>query len=270
MSRWLLIACVLAAPASASELEDARDNFETVVRTHVASKSTDGFWVFKRAGGKYMRLQLLGAERGTVHRVQAGRWRGIVDFKDAVTKKTFFADVTVDTASELWDVKALNWLSLKDAASGRAAAEKAAKAGSAPRRPGPFGLLPEVNLTSLDGRETYMPDCATPKCLTVIVAPWCPHCRTVTGVLAAMRDWLPKHGVDMRIVVGDDSEESVRDYAKSFGPATLVDPSSIFKIAGGVPAFLVSTNGGAVIRKENGALEDEKDPVEYAKSLGLP
>lgn len=270
MPRWLMIACLLSAPAAASDIEDARDNFETVVRTYVATKSTDGLWVFKRPGGTYMRMRLRGAERGTVHRVQGGRWRGVVEFREDATKKTYFADVTVDTASELWDVKALSWMSLKDAASARAAGEKAAKAGSAPRAPGPAGLLPEVNLTSLNGRETYMPDCPTAKCLTVVVSPWCPHCRAVAGVLGGMRAWLPKHGVEMRIVVGDDSEEAVRDYAKAFGPSTLVDPSSLFKIPGGVPAFLVSTNGGAVLRKESGAWEDEKDPAEYAKALGLP
>jgi thiol-disulfide isomerase/thioredoxin len=269
MFPWLLIACVLARPASASELEDAQDNFETVVRSHVAAKSKDGVWILKRAGGKAFRLTMTGVERATVHRVPPGRWSGIADFEDAGTKKAYFAEVTADLTSELWEVKDVHWLDRKEAAAARVAGADAAQSASSQRRPGPFGLMPELKLTALDGRETYLPDCGKPKCLTVVVAPWCPHCRAAAGVIAALRDWLPDHDVGMRIIVSRDTDDAVRDYAESFGPATLTDPSALFQ-AGGVPAFIVSTDGGAILKKVNGAWEDEKDPAKYASMLDLP
>jgi thiol-disulfide isomerase/thioredoxin len=269
MSRWLLIACVLALPASASELEDAQDNFETVVRTHVAGKSAHGVWVMKSSRGKLLHLTMTGVERGTVHRVPPGLWAGIADFKDAGAKKTYYAEFTADMTAELWDVKRVRWLDRNEALDARAAGADAAQSAAAQRRPGPFGLLPEVKLTALDGSETYLPDCGKPKCLTVVVAPWCPHCRAVADVIVSLRDWLPRHDVGVRIIVSHDTDESVRDYAKAFGPAALIDPSVIFP-AGGVPAFIVSTDGGAIIKKVNGAWEDEKDPAKYASMLDLP
>jgi hypothetical protein len=61
----------------------------------------------------------------------------------------------------------------------------------------------------------------------------------------------------------------VREYAKSFGPGTMLDADGVFE-PGGVPAFFVSTDGGAVLKKQNGAWEDEKDPARFASHLGLP
>jgi thiol-disulfide isomerase/thioredoxin len=268
MRNLLLAALLLGGPAAATELEDAQDNFETVLRTYVGTKSSGDYWILKKSGAKPMRLKLKSLERPTVRRAPGGRWRGLADFEEASSKKVYFADVTVDTASDLWDVKSLHWLTLEEAGRSRADAAKTGAA-TAERKPGPGGLLPEMSLASLDGHETFLPECGKPKCLTVVVAPWCPHCRAVADVLLALQDWLPAHDVGMRMVVSHDSEENVRNYAKAYGPSTLTDPEANFSV-GGVPAFIVSTNGGAILSKQSGAWEDVKDPAVFAQRLGLP
>jgi thiol-disulfide isomerase/thioredoxin len=269
--RYLLMAALLAAfavAARAAELEDAQDNFETVVRTYVGTKSTGDYWI-SHLKGKVLKLQLTGIERTTIHRSTGGRWRGIADFQDALTKKKFSADITADFSTDLWDVKEFRWLSRRELADERIVAVEAAKTKSGPRKPGPQGLLPELSLPSLDGKEAFLPECAKSKCLTVVVAPWCPHCRKTTQVLNLLRDYLPAHDVGMRVIVAADSEEKVRDYAKSFGPGALLDPGSSFRVPG-FPCYIVSTEGGAILTKDGGAPEDEKDPALFASALGLP
>ena len=252
--------------ARAAEIEGARDNFETVVRTYVASKSTDDYWVFKRRQAT-LRLTLSGIERDTVHPESGGRWRGLADFRDAGTKKKYFADITADLSSDRWNVKDFRWLSPKEAGDARVPNTKASTTSSASRNPGPKGLLPELTLTSLGGNETFLPDCAMPKCLTVVVAPWCPHCRKMTEVLVALNNYLPEHDVGMRVIVAADSEEKVRDYAESYGQATLLDPESTFHVRG-VPQFIISTEGGAILNETNGGPENEKDPGRFATAIG--
>ncbi|HXS99307.1 MAG TPA: redoxin family protein [Elusimicrobiota bacterium] len=269
--RHFLLAFLLAAPLSAARatsLEDAQDNFETAVRTYVGTKSKGGYWI-SHLHGKVLRLAMTGIESDTVHRSAGGRWRGIVDFQDAGTKRKFSADVSADLSTDLWDVKEFHWLSAKELADARLVAMEGAKASGKPRVPGPGGLLPEVTLPALDGKEAFLPDCTQSKCLTVVVAPWCPHCRAETGVLNALQDYLPAHDVGMRVIVAAADEDKVNDFAKSFGPHTLVDPSSQFHVPG-FPCFIISEPGGAIQKQTGSSPEGETDPALFASALGLP
>ena len=105
--------------------------------------------------------------------------------------------------------------------------------------------------------------------MTVYLTPWCPHCRAASANLLRLRDFLKKSGVSTRIVIGDDSESAVRDYAATFGPGTLLDPDSRWK-QGGVPHLYVSRDGGEILKEMAGAYEDPIDPADFARRLGLP
>jgi len=269
--RQLLLALLVAAAAPsarATPLEDTQENFETAVRTYVGTKSQGGYYI-SHLHGKILKLQMTGIEADTVHRSSGGRWRGLVDFSDAQSKKKFFADVTADLSTDLWDVKEFHWLSGREAKDARAVAIEGAKTSGRPRVPGPAGLLPELTLPALDGKEAFLPDCAKAKCLTVVVAPWCPHCRTSTGVLVALEDYLPAHDVGMRVIVSASDEDKVHDYAKLFGPHTLVDPGAAFRVPG-FPCYIISTKDGAILKQDGSAPENEKDPALFASALGLP
>jgi hypothetical protein len=278
MRGLLLTALLLSSAAGASELEDAQDNLETVARNYVAQKSTGDYWVFRRAHGKTLKLTFTKIERVTVHRAGGGLWRGVADFRDAKTKQAYYAEVTADFSSSSWEVKKLRWLTKRELADARvpedddspAASSTAASApAKAARVPGPQGLLPEVTLTSVSGGDTFLPDCPKAKCLTVVVAPWCPHCRNSTDVLKSLQDYLPAHDVGMRVIVTADTEENVRDYAETFGPNALMDVEKSFRVPG-FPCYIVSTAGGGIISQGGRAPESEKDPARFASALGLP
>ena len=270
MRQFLLSALILASTAAAvgaADLDDTRDNFETAVRTYVGGKSKGGYWV-SHMHGKVIKLALTGIERDTVRRA-SGRWRGLVDFEDTASKKKFSADVIADLSTDLYDVKSFHWLSARELAEARPAALASAKVATQARTPGPAGLLPELTMHTLAGKEAFLPECAKAKCLTVVLAPWCPHCRKSTDVLIALQDYLPAHDVDMRVIVAADSNMKVREYAKKFGPETIVDAGSKFKV-GGFPDYIVSTEGGAILSEGGNGPEDEKDPATFASAIGLP
>jgi thiol-disulfide isomerase/thioredoxin len=97
--------------------------------------------------------------------------------------------------------------------------------------------------------------CRTAKCLTVYVAPWCPHCRAATPMILALRDYLKTRGVETRVIVGLDNMDAVRAYAQAFGQDTFLDAEGRIGPSGGVPAFFVSDASGRVLYQQNGAPE---------------
>lgn len=103
--------------------------------------------------------------------------------------------------------------------------------------------------------------CAGPKCLTVYVAPWCGVCRASTDFINAVTAYLNKHGVTARVVVGKDSPEAVAEYARSFGPGTLLDPEGRVPLAGGVPQFIVTAGDGTVIKRQPGVPRIVRPPI---------
>ena len=129
--------------------------------------------------------------------------------------------------------------------------------------------LPDIALPSLAASETRVNACPTAKCLTVFVAPWCGYCRAATPAILGLRDFLKGHGVTTRIIVGLDRPESVRAYARDFGPDTLVDTRQAW-VLGGVPHFFVSDASGRIVKEVAGVPMGVRDVEEFAGYFGLP
>lgn len=121
--------------------------------------------------------------------------------------------------------------------------------------------LPDLKLPTLEGRSAApLSSCATAKCLTIYVAPWCGYCRQATPLILETRRYLDARGVETRVIVGLDHPEPVQNYARLFGPATLLDINGSFSVSG-VPHFYVSDASGKIL-KELGGLPMGADNAE--------
>ena len=130
--------------------------------------------------------------------------------------------------------------------------------------------LPDIQLSSLSQEKApSLASCPTAKCLTVYLAPWCGYCRAVTPQLVKLKPFLKDGGISMRVIVGMDKLESVREYAEVFGPDTLLDPHKRMSV-NGVPHFYVSNAAGAIIKEVAGAPTGVSDIGEFASVFGLP
>ena len=104
--------------------------------------------------------------------------------------------------------------------------------------------------------------CPTPKCLIIYVAPGCKICRVSTAFLSAFDKYLLSRDVEARVVVGRGSAKAVEEYARAFGPDTLLDLRVKVPLRGGVPNFIVSDSSGAVLRTLPGVPEIYTPPFE--------
>lgn len=136
---------------------------------------------------------------------------------------------------------------------------------------GPAGAsLPDLTLPRLDGASaSSLASCATPKCLTIVVAPWCGYCRMGTPMFIRVKEFLRLKGVETRIVVSMADETDVRDYAREFGPDTLLDPANKAAVSGGVPHLFVSDKTGAILKEVPG-LPQVQTAADFAGYLDLP
>lgn len=132
--------------------------------------------------------------------------------------------------------------------------------------------LPEGPLPVLSGGEKVsLAHCATEKCLTVYVAPWCGYCRASTPAVIALREHLRARDITTRVVVGLDQEARLRDYAAAFGPETVIDAAGAVSLQGGVPHFYISDRSGRLLRETAGLPQEAISNVEeLASYLGLP
>ena len=130
--------------------------------------------------------------------------------------------------------------------------------------------LPDVRLHTLAGPlGPSLMACATEKCLTVVVAPWCTVCHQVTPDIVRLRRFLDKAGIGSRIVVGLAELDQIKEMASLFGSDTLLDPDGAMA-ARGVPLFITTNRAGAVINRVNGFPRDASTPAELASYFGLP
>ena len=131
--------------------------------------------------------------------------------------------------------------------------------------------LPDVRLPTLGGPlGPSLAACATEKCLTVVVAPWCGVCHQVTPDIVRLRRFLDKAGVGSRVVVGLSQElEELKGMAALFGSDSLLDPDGALN-ARGVPQFIVTDRSGAVIKRVSGFPRGASSPDELAAYFGLP
>src|SRR5437016_5581843 len=90
--------------------------------------------------------------------------------------------------------------------------------GGCSRASGEKDSLPDVKLETLAGNaKVSLASCPTAKCLTVVVAPWCPYCRAATPQITELRKFLKQRSISSRIVVAMDKPEALREYARAFG-----------------------------------------------------
>ncbi|MFH1723447.1 MAG: hypothetical protein ABII00_02380 [Elusimicrobiota bacterium] len=134
-----------------------------------------------------------------------------------------------------------------------------------------------VKLAAVGSSEgVELGSCPTPKCLTVYVAPWCGVCRSSTALINGLKAWLGERGVQTRVVVGMGQPAEVEEYAREFGPETLVDPAGQVPVAGGVPQFIVSDASGEILKRMPGVPRIIRPPIpeedlrSLADYLGLP
>ncbi len=101
--------------------------------------------------------------------------------------------------------------------------------------------------------------CASKKCLTVYVAPWCPACKKLKPTIISLKDELESEGMEVKIVVGQDSLAATKKYASSYPFPTLLDAEGKFfdkSQKTGVPFFLVSDNKGKIVNELTGGTTD--------------
>ncbi len=130
--------------------------------------------------------------------------------------------------------------------------------------------LPDVRLATLGGPlGPSLATCNTEKCLTVVVAPWCGVCHSVTPDIVRLRRYLDKAGVGSRVVVGLAELGPIKEMAALFGSDTLLDPDGAV-VARGVPMFVVTNRAGEVVKRVSGFPRGASTPDELASYFGLP
>ncbi len=97
--------------------------------------------------------------------------------------------------------------------------------------------------------------CAVKKCLTVYVAPWCPACKALKPTIISLKNQLEIEGMEVKVIVGQDSQKTTEKYASDYPFPTLLDADGKFfkkTKQSGVPFFLVSNSKGKVINSLTG------------------
>lgn len=97
--------------------------------------------------------------------------------------------------------------------------------------------------------------CLGEKCLTIYVAPWCPACKSLRPTIIELAKTLSDEGIEVNVIVGQDSQKETEKYAASYPFPVLLDPQGeFFKKAKqrGVPFFMVSDRKGKVVSKMAG------------------
>lgn len=273
----------LSAPCvGAASFSDAKDNIETIIQTYAANKSPDGYWAVKS-----LRLRLKSVETRTIQRTDADLFKAAAAFTDERSNKLYFAEFVVDFGGTDWHVAGMKWITraqkdeLVKAASesstkesdqiAAAAARRSATAAKRAALPPETPKLPKLFLPAFGSMDPVSLDsCLTGKCLTVYLTPWCPHCKNATANILSLKAYLAKNGVETRIVVGDDSEAAILQYAETLGAGTLLDGGKQFKFDGGVPHVFVSEDGGRIIKETSGFQGTPAPPASLAEAFGLP
>ncbi len=297
LARGILIALALAARAAARDplpasLQQAQDNFQALAEMHFGGPVGTGALTRRFSSGKEARLTLERVDLETVHPIAPGRFAALAVVKDSAGGK-INARIVADLTGTNWHVESVKLVNSRGAVDLRAEAARrrdqaksaAASTGGggggdsagltaesprprpAPRQT-PHGAIPDVTLKTLADNDVALASCRTPKCLTVYVAPWCGYCVRATQDIRALRDYLKTRGIDTRIIVGRDSMPAIEPYARAFGWDTLVDPEGLLPVRG-VPNFMVSEPGGAILQRTAGAPASLPNPAEAAADLGL-
>jgi len=104
--------------------------------------------------------------------------------------------------------------------------------------------------------------CPDAKCLTIYVAPWCPQCTKAKPMILKLTEELRSEGINVSVIVGNDSVKAVKKYAKDYPFPVLMDADKSFYNKSkqrGVPFFISSNNKGKVIESHAGFYYEVSD-----------
>jgi thiol-disulfide isomerase/thioredoxin len=123
----------------------------------------------------------------------------------------------------------------------------------------PLELLPQYTAGVQTSTTVVGGQCIKDRCLTVVVAPWCPSCRALNGMIISLRDQVEADGYPVNVVVAMDKPRALAQYAASYAKPVALDVDGKFwkqvKIKG-VPYFAVTNSKGEIVEFINGGHPD--------------
>jgi thiol-disulfide isomerase/thioredoxin len=128
---------------------------------------------------------------------------------------------------------------------------------SPPSMPGE--LLPEYSNGAMGSQVMVGGRCLQDRCLTIVVAPWCPACHRMKGTISALRQQVEADGRPVALVIGMDKPEALQNYAQQHSETVLLDIKRSFtkraKIRS-VPYFAVTNRKGEIVEEMKGGYDD--------------
>lgn len=114
----------------------------------------------------------------------------------------------------------------------------------------PLELLPQYTAGVQTSTTVVGGQCIKDRCLTVVVAPWCPTCRALNGMIISLRDQVEADGYPVNVVVAMDKPRALAQYAASYAKPVALDVDGKFwkqvKIKA-VPYFAVTNSKGEIV-----------------------
>ncbi|MFN9726954.1 TlpA family protein disulfide reductase [Acidovorax sp.] len=111
--------------------------------------------------------------------------------------------------------------------------------------------------------------CLQERCLTIVVAPWCPACRRMKGTISALRQQVEADGRPVFLVIGMDKPEALQNYARQHSETVLLDMNRSFTKRANirsVPYFAVTNHKGEIVEEMKGGYDDVR---EMRRRLGV-
>ena len=140
------------------------------------------------------------------------------------------------------------------------------------RNPDP---APDFSLTSLDGKPVTLAGSKGKVILLNFWATWCGPCRAEIPDLVELQNKYKEHLQILGLVVDDDDQDAIKDFAEKFGinyPVALATNDIRLQYGGiaALPTSFVLDSEGRIVQKHEGL----RDPVLYETEiralLGLP
>ena len=123
----------------------------------------------------------------------------------------------------------------------------------------PLELLPQYTAGVQTSTTTVGGQCIKDRCLTVVVAPWCPSCRSLNGMIISLRDQVEAVGYPVNVVVAMDKPKALAEYAANYAKPVALDVDGKFwkqvKIKA-VPYFAVTNSKGEIVESMTGGYQD--------------
>lgn len=125
----------------------------------------------------------------------------------------------------------------------------------------PFGCkpnrMPAITLPVASASEELGDPClGQAQCVTVYMAPWCPHCHASIPFINDLRKWAEENShTGIRVIVGDDQPERLEEMAKEVGGTVFLDRDRKFKQTmrfNPVPTWWVTDSDGEIKKTFSG------------------